>query len=117
MEMSNVPNHIPNKPCDPISFYPCTPVSLFMIIRLLTTIASVTICCSALAESEPLNRTFFDVTSKVIDQNPPGLGSVFDDAFVDLNDDNLLDIVLNHHHQSKPSPIWLGTPKFKFKYC
>ncbi|YCM46738.1 CRTAC1 family protein [Verrucomicrobiaceae bacterium 227] len=60
--------------------------------------------------------SFTDVTAEVIDFNPPGIGPIFDYAFVDLNDDHLLDIVLNNHHQSKPSPIWLGTPDHKFKF-
>ena len=60
--------------------------------------------------------SFTDVTAEVVDQNPPGIGPVFDYAFLDLNDDYLLDIVLNNHHQKKPSPIWLGTPDHKFKF-
>lgn len=49
------------------------------------------------------------MTESVVDKNPPGIGPVFDYAFVDINDDNRLDIVLNNHHRNKPSPIWLGT--------
>jgi hypothetical protein len=60
--------------------------------------------------------SFTDVTAEVVDRNPPGIGPIFDYAFVDLNDDHLLDIVLNNHHQSKPSPIWLGTSDHKFKF-
>ena len=60
--------------------------------------------------------SFTDVTADVVDRNPPGIGPVFDYAFLDLNDDHLLDIVLNNHHQKKPSPIWLGTPDHKFKF-
>ena len=59
---------------------------------------------------------FTDVTEEVVDRNPPGLGNIFDYAFIDLNDDNLLDIVVNNHHRSKGSPIWLGTTGFQFAY-
>ncbi len=59
---------------------------------------------------------FVDVTEKVVDVNPPGNGIVFDYAFVDINDDNYLDIVVNNHHQSKASPIWLGTADYRFKF-
>jgi hypothetical protein len=59
---------------------------------------------------------FTDVTSKVLDKNPPGIGPIFDYAFLDVNDDNYLDIVVNNHHRSKPAPIWLGTAKHTFKF-
>ncbi len=60
--------------------------------------------------------SFTDVTADVVDHNPPGIGPVFDYAFLDLNDDHFLDIVLNNHHHDKPSPIWLGTPDHTFKF-
>ena len=68
----------------------------------------------ALNAGDP-NWRFTDVTSKVVDKNPPGIGPIFDYAFLDINDDNYLDIVVNNHHRSKPAPIWLGTSKHKFK--
>jgi hypothetical protein len=71
---------------------------------------------SARAETEAVDWQFTDVTKEVVDKNPPGTGIVFDYAFIDLNDDNYLDIVTNNHHQSKGSPIWLGTADYKFKF-
>ncbi len=59
---------------------------------------------------------FEDVTARVLDKNPPGTGPIFDYAFLDINDDNLLDIVVNNHHRSKPSPVWLGTPQHTFQF-
>lgn len=59
---------------------------------------------------------FEEVTTRVLDKNPPGIGPIFDYAFLDINDDNLLDIVVNNHHRSKPAPIWLGTPEHTFKF-
>jgi hypothetical protein len=66
------------------------------------------------AASEPFQ--FVEVTSAVVDKNPPGLGNVFDYAFMDINDDNLLDIVLNNHHRGQPTPMYLGTIDHKFKF-
>ena len=60
--------------------------------------------------------TFRDVTAEVVDKNPPGVGPMFDYAFVDLNDDGCLDIVVNNHHRSKPSPVWLGTRERTFRF-
>jgi len=59
---------------------------------------------------------FADVTAKVVDKNPPGIGPIFDYALLDINDDNRLDIVVNNHHRSKPAPIWLGTANHTFKF-
>ena len=69
---------------------------------------------SAASADEPMWR-FTDVTSKVVDQNPPGTGRIFDYAFVDINDDNYLDIVVNNHDHNKPAPIWLGTANHTFQ--
>ena len=59
---------------------------------------------------------FEEVTDQVIDLNPPGIGNVFDYAFMDINDDNLLDIVLNNHHRNNPTPIYLGTADHRFRF-
>ncbi|OMH25731.1 CRTAC1 family protein [Motiliproteus sp. MSK22-1] len=59
---------------------------------------------------------FEEVTDQVVDLNPPGIGNVFDYAFMDINDDNRLDIVLNNHHRNNPTPIYLGTSDNKFKF-
>jgi len=59
---------------------------------------------------------FLDVTANVLDKNPPGIGPIFDYAFLDINDDNYLDIVVNNHHRSKGAPVWLGTPEHTFKF-
>lgn len=56
------------------------------------------------AKAYKLPWDFLEVTAQVVDENPPGIGPVFDYAFLDLNDDNCLDIVVNNHQQSKPSP-------------
>lgn len=68
------------------------------------------------ALAEDAQWRFEDVTDLVLDKNPPGIGPIFDYAFLDINDDNLLDIVVNNHHRSKPAPIWLGTPKHTFQF-
>jgi len=67
------------------------------------------------AQAATLPWDFLKVTDQVVDENPPGIGPVSDHAFIDLNDDNCLDIIVSNHHYSKPSPIWLGTPDHKFK--
>ena len=74
-------------------------------LELIFTIALAT--NALLAEETPWK--FTDVTAKVVDKNPPGIGRIFDYAMVDLNDDNYLDIVVNNHDHNKPAPIWLGT--------
>ena len=66
--------------------------------------------------SEEPKWQFVDVTAKVVDKNPPGIGPIFDYALLDVNDDNYLDIVVNNHHSSKPAPIWLGTADHTFKF-
>lgn len=66
--------------------------------------------------TEPAGWAFADVTADVLDKNPPGIGPIFDYAFLDINDDNYLDIVVNNHHRSKGSPVWLGTPAHTFKF-
>lgn len=80
--------------------------SLFLLMCLL----------ASQSGAAPGDWRFEDVTDQVVDTNPPGKGIVFDYTFVDINDDNYLDIVLNNHHQSKPSPIWLGTPDHRFRF-
>ena len=70
-------------------------------------------CAGYAAESA---WVFEEVSSTVIDTNPPGQGRMFDFAFIDLNDDHLLDIAINNHDHAKGSPIWLGTQDHRFKF-
>ncbi|MEK6236136.1 MAG: CRTAC1 family protein [Planctomycetales bacterium] len=81
---------------------------------LLLWSAAMLLALPVSAEEAPWK--FADVTSKVIDRNPPGIGRIFDFAFLDVNDDNYLDIVVNNHDHSKPAPIWLGTADHAFKF-
>ena len=73
------------------------------------------VLASAASADEPMWQ-FTDVTSKVVDRNPPGIGRIFDYAFVDINDDNYLDIVVNNHDHREPAPIWLGTANHTFQF-
>jgi hypothetical protein len=76
----------------------------------------ISIAAQAFSEGEKTESwAFEDVTAKVIDRNPVGKGPIFDYAFLDINDDNYLDIVVNNHHRSQGAPIWLGTPEHTFK--
>ncbi len=72
-------------------------------------------CTTVIQAAQPAWK-FEDVTARVVDRNPPGIGPIFDYAFLDINDDNLLDIVVNNHHRQKPSPIWLGTNEHTFRF-
>ncbi len=67
--------------------------------QLQLVLLAVVLAIAASAD-EPMWK-FTDVTSKVVDNNPPGIGRIFDYAFVDINDDNYLDIVT-----AAPGPAW-----------
>ncbi len=69
--------------------------------------------------------TFKNVTKDVVDKNPPMKGNAFDYVFMDINDDNLLDILVNNHNKFKggkidgrlkDEPVWLGNPDHTFTY-
>ena len=84
-------------------------------VKQLCLLLLVGLAANTIFADEPAWQ-FTDVTVKVIDQNPPGIGPIFDYALLDINDDNRLDIVVNNHHRSKPAPIWLGTVDHTFKF-
>ena len=71
-------------------------------------------CLTLSAEDQEL-WSFEDVTETVVDINPPVSGNIFDYAFVDLNDDNYLDIITNNHN-THDDPMWLGTADHKFVF-
>ncbi len=81
--------------------------------RILHSCLLICIFITTATAVEPFQ--FENVTVDVVDVNPPIDGNVFDYAFMDINDDNLLDIVINNHNTHQ-EPVWLGTPDFKFKY-